>query len=110
MSENVVREGDLYKIVTVADKSFEIRYGYSCEGECSRWEPSPLYPDFSTSPEYTAEGHPFATAYQDICEHYIPKPKATGENWCHDCLLFDQQEEYIGICRSEKRRRNAADT
>ena len=104
MSENKIREGDLHKIVTIADKSFEIRYGYSCEGERARWEPSPIYPDFIASPEYTADGYPFATAYQDICEHYNPKPSASGENWCNDCTLFDKQEEYIGICKCQKRR------
>ncbi len=103
MSKNIVREGDLYKIVTVADKSFDIRYGYTCEGERPRWEPYPMYPDFLVSPEYTAEGYPFVTGDQDICEHYNPKPNVSGENWCNDCTLFDKQEEHIGICRCEKR-------
>ncbi len=104
MNENIVREGDLYKIVTVADKSFEIRYGYSCDGERAHWEPTPVYPDFIASPKYTAEGYPFAVAYQDICEYYDPKPKATGENWCNDCAMFDKKEEFIGICKCQKRR------
>ena len=106
MSENIVSEGNLYKIVTVADKNFEIRYGYTCEGERARWEPSPIYPDFLAFPEYTADGYPFAVAYQDTCKHYIPKPNVAGENWCNDCKLFDKQEDYIGICRCEERRRN----
>lgn len=104
MSENRIREGGLYKIVTVADKQFEIRCGYICEGERTQWEPYPVYPNFLLSPEYTAEGYPFATGDQDICEHYIPKPKASGESWCNDCTLFDKQDEYLGICRCEARR------
>ncbi len=103
MNDVNIREGDLYKIVEVAGRSFEIRYGYSCEDERNRWEPTPIYPDFLITPEYTAEGYPFATAYQDICEHYSPKPKVTGENWCNDCTLFDKQEEYIGICKCRNR-------
>lgn len=105
MNEVNIREGDLYKIAEVAGKAFEIRYGYTCEGERALWEPTPIYPDFIAIPEYTADGFPFATAYQDICEHYSPKPKATGENWCNDCTLFDKQEEYIGICRCPKRQK-----
>ncbi len=106
MSNTKIREGDLYKTVTVADKTFEIRYGYSCDAERLRWEPTPIYPDFRASPEYTAKGYPFATAYQDICEYYIPKSNATGENWCNDCTLFDKLEEYIGICNCKEKNRN----
>lgn len=107
MSETI-REGDLYKIVTVADKRFEIRYGYTSEGERELWKPTPVYPDFIKEPQYTADGSPFATAYQDICVHYEPKPKVTGENWCNDCKLFQKHEEYIGICQCEKRRKATA--
>ncbi len=106
MSDAKVREGDLYKIVDVAGKSFEIRYGYSCDGERARWEPIPIYPDFTASPEYTAEGYPFVTAYQDVCKYYSPKPKATEEGWCNDCILFDKQEEYIGICKCLNRQKS----
>ena len=42
-----IRDGDLYKIAVIADKSFTIRYGYSTESEREKWEPTPIYPDLS---------------------------------------------------------------
>lgn len=104
MTDEIIREGDLYKSVTVEDTVFEIYYGYACEQEREFWEPSPIYPDFLSSPVYTARGYPFATAYQDVCRHYLPKPDASNENWCNDCAYFNKYEEYIGVCRCEIRR------
>ena len=99
-----IREGDLHKTVVIEDTLFEIRYGYTCEEERNRWEPVPLYPDFVKTPKYTGDGAPFATVYQDACRYYCPTPSATGENWCGDCQYFDAREEYIGICRCEKKK------
>ena len=103
-----IREGDLHKTVVIGDRIFEIRYGYTSEEERSRWAPVPIYPDFAKAPQYTTDGFPFVTAYQDSCPHYCSKPMATGENWCSDCKHFEKCEEYIGICRCEKKSR--ADT
>lgn len=100
-----IREGDLHKTVVIGDRIFEIRYGYTSEEERSRWAPVPIYPDFAKAPQYTTDGFPFVTAYQDSCPHYCSKPMATGENWCSDCKHFEKCEEYIGICRCEKKSR-----
>ena len=100
-----IREGDLHKTVVIGDRIFEIRYGYTSEEERSRWAPVPIYPDFAKVPQYTTDGFPFVTAYQDSCPHYCSKPMATGENWCSDCKHFEKCEEYIGICRCEKKSR-----
>ena len=100
-----IREGDLHKTVVIGDRIFEIRYGYTSEEERSRWAPVPISPDFAKAPQYTTDGFPFVTAYQDSCPHYCSKPMATGENWCSDCKHFEKCEEYIGICRCEKKSR-----
>ena len=99
-----IREGDLHKTVVIEDTVFEIRYGYTSEEERNRWEPVPIYPDFVKTPKHTGDGAPFVTAYQDACRHYRPTPSATGENWCGDCKHFEACEEYIGVCRCEKKR------
>ena len=39
-----IRDGDLYKIAVIADKSFTIRYGYSTESEREKWERLPYIP------------------------------------------------------------------
>ena len=43
-----IRDGDLYKTVTVHGKTFELRYGYyeEYERESLFSEPIPIYPDF----------------------------------------------------------------
>lgn len=100
-----IREGDLYKTVVIGGVTFEIRYGYTSEEERERWDPAPVYPDFAASPMCTADGYPFATVYQDGCSHFYPNPMTTGEKWCSDCKHFEKCEEYIGICRCEKKSR-----
>ena len=103
-----IREGALHKTVVIGDAVFEIRYGYASDEERQHWEPTPIYPDFVTMPRYTPEGFSFVTAYQDGCIHYQGKPMATGENWCSDCKHFEACEEYIGICRCDKRAQHSA--
>ena len=102
-----IRDSDIYKVVVIADKRFTIRYGYAADSEREIWEPTPIYPDFISEPVYTAEGFPFATAFQDICRHYKIKPDNNGESWCDNCIYFDKREDYIGICKCDKRTQSA---
>lgn len=92
------REGDLYKQVTVAGKTFELFYGYYEEFE--RYgkynDPIPIYPNFIAKPEYTDDGIPFVTKMQDICQHY--QGKATGDS-CAQCAHFQKGDDLIGLCR-----------
>ncbi len=99
-----IREGDLYRRITIEDVLFEIRYGYISENERLYWEVSPIYPDFMKHPIYTKDGCPFATVYQDGCQFYHPKENASDEHWCSDCVHFEKKEDYIGICRCERNR------
>ena len=101
-----IREGDLHKIVIIGENVFEIRYGYTSEEERNRWEPVPIYPDFVSKPEYTKEGLPFATVYQDGCHHFRAKPLAFEERWCGDCRYFEKCEDYIGVCRYADKKDN----
>jgi len=103
---NQIREGDLYRKVTIEDVLFEIRYGYMCENERLYWEVSPVYPNFIKNPTFTKEGYPFATVYQDRCQFYHSKANPSDEHWCNDCVYFEKHEDYIGICRCEKNRRD----
>ena len=99
------REGDLYKTVSVFGEDFELRYGYyDPELERGKIEPTLIYPNFKEKPLYTDDGVPFVMADQDICEHFLPKPKISSEGWCNDCLHMEKHEEFIGLCRCELRR------
>lgn len=102
---NKIRDGDLYKVVTVFGKSFELYYGYYDELEKSSkyTEPIPIYPSFIHEPLYTADGYPFATEMQDICSHFCG---SDGEDSCFACRHFQKGEELIGICKCEKRKKS----
>ncbi len=102
-----IKEGDLYKVVEIEGRTFEIRYGYyEPELEQTHNEPMPIFPNFLKEPQYTDEGYPFVTGDQDICKHFRPKSKISGEGWCNDCVCFVKHEEYIGVCRCECNKKN----
>ena len=71
-SRVVHEEGELYKVVTVFGKTFELWYGYyeDYERENPTVEPMPIYPNFRKEPLYTDEGTPFVTMMQDACPYY----------------------------------------
>lgn len=99
------KEGELYRVITVANTRFEIRYGFYAEIERLHWDPMPIFPDFKETPCYTEDGYGFASADQEICEHFKPRPRVSSEGWCNDCTHFEVGEEFIGICRCEKRKK-----
>ncbi len=101
-----VKEGDLYKLITVGNIPFEIRYGFYGDIERAHCEPMPIYPNFVESPRYTIDGYPFVTADQEVCEHFKPKPKISSEGWCNDCEYLEKHEEFIGVCKCKKRKIN----
>ena len=85
------KENDVYKVIILHGKRFEIKYGYYEEIDRA-FEPVPIYPDFISEPVYTAKGIPFATAYQDVCEHYVAKPNINSEKWCDKCCKSTSQK------------------
>lgn len=101
MNDNI-KEGDLYRSVTVFGKTFDLFYGYYEEYErYSKYnEPVPIYPDLVSSPVYNDEGYPFATEMQSVCEHYVGKEE---EEICYGCKYFKPGDELIGLCKCEKR-------
>ncbi len=96
-------EGDLYKSIEIEGTRFDIYYGYETEEEKTRWDPSPVYPYFPDQPQYTKDGIPFAVAYQDVCEYYDPFVTETDFHECDNCRLFDKREEFVGLCKCQKR-------
>lgn len=104
-----IKEGTLYKKLIVHDKAFDILYGYYCDAERGRWDPTPIYPDFIKNPEYTKKGLPIVTAEQTVCERYTPKKNTSGEEWCNDCTHFKLVEEIIGVCQSPQKRKKEND-
>ena len=72
-------------------------------------ESYPAYPDFEERPEYTDEGHPFATAEQESCLY--AKTNSFGRvkpSDCGGCSWFCREQmpyDPIGVCMCEARRR-----
>ena len=92
---NHIRDGDIYKVITLHGKTFEIRYGYYEEFEKEFGEPIPIYPDFLKFPSYTDNGSPFVTQMQDICQHGESRFR---EGFCADCQYYQHGDDMIGIC------------
>lgn len=90
------KEGDLYKIIKLFGKTFELRYGYYEEFERVYNEPMPLYPDFIKNPMYTEDGAPFVTKMQDVCQYYTGPDAIDRE--CVGCRYYKSGEEFLGIC------------
>ena len=93
---NKIRDGDLYKTVTLHGRTFELRYGYYEEYERASSEPIPIYPDFRREPIFTDDGAPFVTAMQDACEHYRG---ASEGDVCFGCGHYESGDELLGVCR-----------
>lgn len=102
---NVIKpkEGDLYKVITIFGKKFELYYGYYEEiDRYSKYnEPVELYPDFTKNPVYTETGIPFVTAFQKTCEYYKKVYDTTDR--CVDCKFYKKGEELLGLCMCKAR-------
>ena len=100
-----IRDGDLYKSVTVHGKTFELRYGFYEEYEkSSRYpEPIPIYPDFLREPIYTDEGYPFVTGMQEPCA--LAECDIKEDAFCAFCKHYAHEDELIGICLCEANRK-----
>lgn len=97
------KEGELYKQLTVAGHSFELRYGYYEESERDLCPPVVLYPNLIADPRYSAEGYPLVTHVQDACEHCRTADEQEAY-WCSDCIHYSREHREIGVCRCEHRR------
>lgn len=79
------KEGELYRALTIAGKTFHLYYGYYEDFERAYNDPMPIYPDFLKNPLCTLDGIPFVTAMQDVCEYYSGESEDDG---CSACVHF----------------------
>ncbi len=101
-----VKEGDLYKILSISDCTFKLYYGYyeEYERENPAIEPMPIYPDFLKAPRYTDDGFPFVTKMQDACKRF--KGKADEFSECAECEHYLHGDDLIGICTCHQNQKN----
>ncbi len=104
MTENKkIREGDLYEVIEVSGREFEIRYGYYDEKEREHWEPEPIFPDLKNNPVYTDDGYMIVTQMQDICDEFKLKDGFENNEICAECTYFvNEDKKMIGICTKQR--------
>lgn len=103
---NKKSEGDIYKTITVSDRSFVIRYGFYSDTERLYGEPIPILPDFEANPLYDQNGRPYVTRIQDSCTHYKTGDGRAGDSWCADCIYYCGGRDEIGLCLCEQNKIN----
>lgn len=107
VQNSLPKEGDLYKVVKIFGKTFELRYGYYSEQDRQNpiCDPAVIYPDFTQEPLYTDGGEPFTTMMQDACANYKGENGKTSDTTCAECEYFKRGEEWFGICSCLKNRK-----
>ena len=100
------KEGELYKRVDAFGESFELYYGYYEDFERENGEPIPIYPDFLKEPCYTAQGQPFVTQMQDMCEQGVFRRSGLLDRCCGNCAHFASGEDLFGICVCRANQKN----
>lgn len=102
MADKKVIEGEIFDIINVEDKSFEIKYGYYEEYEREYGEPVPLFPDMAENPEYTKDGYRIVTKMQDPCKQFEFKTENFSEEWCGSCSYYKDEKSLISVCTNNK--------
>lgn len=92
------KEGELYKIITIGNHSFELRFGYYADFERINSEPVVIYPNLSEKRLYDIYGYRIVTAIQDPCDCYEVHTRKTREDCCNDCIHYADHNEGIGVC------------
>lgn len=104
------KEGDLFKVITAHGVTFEIYYGYyeEIDRQNPNTKPMEMYPNFLENPMYTADGVPFVTAMQKMCEYFklgVGRIDEGEDNMCLYCAHYEKCEELLGVCRCKARQR-----
>lgn len=94
----VPKEGDLFKIIHLYGRVFEICYGFyeECDRHTRYAEPIEIYPNFIKEPQYTDDGIPFVTAIQTPCEYF--SGLRNENSTCEECASYRHGDELLGIC------------
>ncbi len=105
MNEHItnIREGDLYKLIVIEDKSFEIRYGYNADYEReNNGEPIPVLPDLTKELHYSQSGKRIVTFVQSPCIHFEMRCSNNDNDCCGDCSYYANNKEMIAPCECVK--------
>lgn len=93
-----VREGDIYEVLSVDGRTFEIRYGYYEDFERDGSAPIPIYPDLEKSPVYGESSKYIVTFMQEPCVYYEPRVE-NAEPYCGCCKHYPNNKQMINACQ-----------
>lgn len=93
-----VREGDIYEVLSVDGRTFEIRYGYYEDFERDGSAPIPFYPDLEKSPVYGESSKYIVTFMQEPCIYYEPRVE-NAEPYCGCCKHYPNNKQMINACQ-----------
>jgi len=94
----VPKEGDMFKVIELYGRTFEIRYGYYEDFERKKSEPIPVYPDLKRTPIYGISGKLIVTHMQDVCPHFKPQAGDDTEVCCGCCEYYPKNRQMIDVC------------
>ena len=100
------KEGDLFKVIELGGKTFEIRYGFyeECDRHTQYAEAVAIYPNFEREPQYADDGTPFVTEMQSPCACFIGKMNENSV--CRDCSYYRRGDELLGTCACPKNKKD----
>ncbi len=106
---DIPKEGELFKIIQLFGKTFEIRYGFYEERDrhTPYAEPIAIYPDFAKEPLHTDDGTPFVTEMQSPCNCFNGKMDVNSV--CGDCSHYRRGDELLGTCTCPKNKKEITD-
>ena len=100
------KEGDLFKVIELGGKTFEIHYGFyeECDRHTQYAEAVAIYPNFEKEPQYTDDGTPFVTEMQSPCACF--SGKMDENSVCGDCSYYRRGDELLGTCACLKNKKD----
>lgn len=96
--KQLIREDDIYEVLSADGGTFEIRYGYYEDFERDGSTPIPIYPDLEKSPVYGESSKYIVTFMQEPCVHYEPRVD-NAEPYCGCCKHYPNNKQMINACQ-----------
>lgn len=97
-----VQEGEIYEVLYIDGKTFEIRYGFYEDYERDGSEPIPIYPDLEKTPVYGDSGKMIVTHMKSPCAYFKPQTEHGVERCCGCCVYYPVNRQMMSVCEHIK--------
>ena len=96
--KQLIREDDIYEVLSADGGTFEIRYGYYEDFERDGSEPIPIYPDLTKTVIFGASGKRIVTHMQEPCSYFRPVSDDGAEQCCGCCQFYPNNMQMVNAC------------